>query len=219
MNGLRILIGYSMRSGSTLLQHILDQHSKLQSFSDVSSFGLLAKMAMGWQIPGNFCLKPMDMLFLGRHIPFSHHFNKFLWIARDPRDSYLSTMESGYRVFVWQRGPKEHGIDVGVLTRWKQIYQHYFRHPDRWHLVRYEDLVRNPAHVIRSLLTYLELPFEQLLPFKQFKLRNGGDYKICHSSTVSTKSLQRFRRELSPAQIQVFQTYLYNELRALGYEA
>lgn len=35
---MRILIGYSMRSGSTLLQHILDGHTKLRSLSDLSSF-------------------------------------------------------------------------------------------------------------------------------------------------------------------------------------
>lgn len=218
MNGLRILIGYSMRSGSTLLQHILDQHSRLHSFSDLSSFGMLAKIAIGSRIPDNICLKPMDLLFLGRQIPFARHFNRFLWIARDPRDSYLSTMESGYRVFVWQhRGPVEHGIDIGVLTRWKRIYQHYFRHPDRWHLVRYEDLVANPGHVIQNLLNYLELPAEQLLPFKQFKFRNGGDYKICRSSTITNRSLQRFRRELTPEQINVFHAHLGDELRELGY--
>lgn len=41
MDPLKTLIGYSMRSGSTLLQHILAQHSRLRSFSDPSSNWIL----------------------------------------------------------------------------------------------------------------------------------------------------------------------------------
>jgi len=207
-----------MRSGSTLLQHILNQHSDLRSFSDLSSYGILARLMLGMKIPYNFCLKPMDLLFLFKRIPFRQHFNKFVWIARDPRDSYLSTMESGYAYLFQGRGLKEHEIDIGHLQRWKRIYGHYFNNPQSWHLVRYEDLVTNPDGVIRRMLTYLGLPFQQLFPFRKFNLINGGDYKICRSSTISAKSLYRYQREMTPAQIEVFNKYLGREMEQLGYK-
>jgi hypothetical protein len=48
------------------------------------------------------------------------HFDRYVWLVRDPRDSYLSAVESGYAYLFWPRGKKEMGIDVGLLKRWKK---------------------------------------------------------------------------------------------------
>ncbi|MBS3756872.1 MAG: sulfotransferase [Desulfobacterales bacterium] len=215
---MKILIGYAMRSGSTLLQHILGQHSKLCAYSDLSSFAVLTRLMLGGDTGHrHLCIKPMDIIYLKQQVRIYRHFDKYLWLARDPRDSYLSCMESGYAYLFWPRGLKEAGIDTGLLKRWKKIYRHFFDAPERWHLLRYEDLVLQPDETLAGLFDYLELPYERLLPFSQFKMRNGGDYKIRSSSTVKSLSVSRYIRQLSALQIGVFENYLGNEIQRLGY--
>ena len=214
---MRILVGYSMRSGSTLLQHILDQHSEVRACSDVSSLPSLAAAWLGLRKRGYRLIKPVDLLYL---LPGSRQyrgFDRYVWLARDPRDSYLSAVESGYAYLFWPRGKKEEGIDVGLLKRWKQIARRYLAQPGQWHLVRYEDLVRDPDRTLTALLDYLVLPPEQLLPFSRFNLLNGGDYKLRSTTTVTSTSLHRHARQLTPGQQEVFSRYLGPELEAFGY--
>lgn len=214
---MKILIGYSMRSGSTLLQHILNQHSQIRSFSDLSSNLALVRILLQRHPEGNYCMKPMDLVFLGKRCPLLRYFDKFIWISRDPRDSYLSSLESGYAYLFWLPGRKEHGIDVGLLRRWKRIYRHFFRERERWHWIRYEDLVSDPDRTLAGLLDYLELPHETLLPFSRFNLANGGDHKLRHTRTVKAKSVARYRKEMSQLQQQIFKKHLGREMEQLGY--
>lgn len=214
---MRILIGYSMRSGSTLLQHMLGSHSALRSLSDLSSFAALARIGLGLRLPDRLCVKPMDLLYLQPGIDFYPRFDRFVWLARDPRDSYLSAIESGYAYLFWPRGRREVGIDIGLLERWRRIYRHYFERPDRWYRLRYEDLVARPEPTLRALLDHLELRYEPLYPFSRFTLLRGGDYKITRHRSISRRSRQRHCRELSAGQNAVFARHLGVEMRELGY--
>ncbi len=217
MKPVNILIGYSMRSGSTLLQHLLDQHSQVTAYSDLSSLGVLAKVMLGGSLRGNCCVKPLDLFYLHGGAPIHRHFNRYVWIVRDPRDSYLSSLESGYAYLFWRPGRRVRGIDVGLLFRWKRIHRFFFRHRSLWHLIRYEDMVREPDRVLRDLFRYLDLPAERLLPFRRFRLRNGGDYKIRQSTTLDTASLGRHRREFGGEQRRVFRDHIGREMAAFGY--
>jgi hypothetical protein len=207
-----------MRSGSTLLQHVLGQHSELRSFSDLNSFPILAKVLVGARIPYNFCLKPMDLFYLIDKLDLYSHFNKFIWIARDPRDSYLSTIKSGYAYLFYKRGRREDHIDTGLLKRWKRVYRQYFENQPVWHLIKYEELVTQPQPLLEQVLAYLGLDCEPLLPFKRFRFISGGDYKIRHTSNVNSNSIQKYKKELSVSQMEVFKRYLAAEMEALGYE-
>jgi hypothetical protein len=216
---MKILIGYHQRSGSTLLQHILNSHSQVRSFSDANSFLILPALLSGYSPEGNICIKPVDNFFLFRPRYLYRRFDKFIWLARDPRDSYLSALEVGfaYGSSLWLPGKKLHGIDVGLLGRWKRVYREYFRRKNRWYLVRYEDLVQNPDRVLQHLFAYLELPYERVYPFKPFNRAAGGDPKVSKTRTIHHKSVSRYREGLSKLQQRVFSKFLGKEMRALGY--
>lgn len=212
-----VLIGYSMRSGSTLLQHVLGQHSALQSFSDLSSNLVLTRLLCGGGPGRGLCVKPVDLVYLHRRPRLERRFDKRIWLARDPRDSYLSSVESGYAYLLWRRGSVRHGIDLGLLERWRRIHRRYFDDPRAWHLVRYEELVTRPRQVLARLLQYLGLPWEDLFPFPRFSRLHGGDYKAAEHTDVDASSVARHRDELAPEQIAVFEAAIGSEMAALGY--
>ncbi|MBN2500746.1 MAG: sulfotransferase [Anaerolineales bacterium] len=216
---MKILIGYSQRSGSTLLQHILGQHSQIHSYSDGTSLIILPALLAGYEPKEyNVCIKPMDFFFFLRSRKFYQKFDKFIWIARDPRDSYLSAFEVGYAYFGWLPGRKLHGIDIGLLKRWKLIYRQFFNNRQRWYMIRYEDLVTNPRPILGELFNYLEVPYEDVYPFKRFKwLRAGGDPKLEKTTTVHNKSIQRHKKQMPPLQQRIFRLFLGKEMRNLGY--
>jgi len=216
---MKILIGYHQRSGSTLLQHILNAHSRVRSYSDASSFLVLPSLLAGYDPVENVVVKPMDIFFLWRPRLFYRRFDKFIWLARDPRDSYLSSLEVGfaYGTSLYLPGRKLHGIDIGLLKRWKRVYQQFFSSRSRWHLVRYEDLVSDPDPVLEQLFEYLELPYERVYPFEKFNLAHGGDPKLAATKTIHKKSVQRYKQKLNEVQLRVFKKFLGKEMKALGY--
>jgi hypothetical protein len=172
---------------------------------------------VGMSIPGNVCVKPMDLFYLFKRCPLYGCFDKFVWLARDPRDAYLSAVESGFAYLFWTKGQREQGIDLSLLRRWKRIYRQFTHNRQLWYLVRYEELVTEPERVLRQLLDYLDLPYEKLYPFERFKLRKGGDPKLRKTSSVHSKSIGRYQEELSPEQLSVFQEQLGEEMQVLGY--
>ena len=214
---MRILIGYSMRSGSTLLQHILHQHPKISSYSDLNSLLILPPLVCGVPL-NNVCVKPMDLFFLGQSIFFRNRFDRFVWITRDPRDSYVSSIEYKWASAIWPKGRRVKGIATGLVRRWKRVYRHYFTEPERWHLVRYEDLATKPEETSAKLLEYLGLPHHNVVDFGHFKGLGGGDMKLRKENTVHPKSVFRFRRVLSMEQQQVFADMIGGEMRQLGYD-
>ena len=215
---MKILIGYHQRSGSTLLQHILNEHSQIRSFSDISSLAVLPAILLGYQPRGNVCIKPLDVFFTYESKIFYRRFDKLIWLARDPRDSYLSALEVNFAYNFWLPGPKIRGIDVGLLRRWRLIYRRYFKHPRQWHLLRYEDLVRKPKPALKALFRYLEIPYEKIYPFSEFQLLpNGGDPKMRGKTTIHKKSIHRYQDEMPLRQQRVFKRFLGNEMRKLGY--
>jgi hypothetical protein len=214
------IIGYYMRSGSTLLQHLLDSHSRIRAFGDLNSIFTLPGALAGRRRNGHRVFKPLDLFYLHIRRPFYQRFDRRIWLARDPRDSYLSAMEAGphLRYFLWPPGRRKLGIDTGLLRRWKRTYRHYFRDPDRWHLVRYEDLVTKPRAVLAALFQYLEVPFEKVFPFRRYRrIGVGGDHKLVHTNNIHTRSLGRHRGILSREQNDLFREYLGEEMERLGY--
>lgn len=206
-----------MRSGSTLLQHILHQHPAIRSYSDLNSLLVLPPLICGVPMD-NVCVKPMDLFFLGRSIAFRKRFDRFVWIARDPRDSYVSSIEYKWASAFCSKGRKVNGISTGLLTRWQRVYRHYFNSPESWHLVRYEDLTTHPEETTARLLDYLGLPQHNILEFDQFKGLGGGDMKLRKENSVHRKSVYRFRKALTRDQQQVFADMLAPEMEQLGYD-
>lgn len=217
---MKVLIGYSMRSGSTVLAHVLGGHTRVRAYGDLSSMLALPRLAVP-EAGRTLVVKPPDLVFLGRRLDARRHFDRGIWLTRDPRDSYLSALDSGYAYLFRRPGPFEAGIDVGFLHRWRRIHAHYLERPQRWHLLRYEDLAREPSERLARLQAHLELPVETLLPFRfrRRDLLNGGDYKVARTRELRPDGIGRHRHRLTRAQREVFAHHLGAEMAALDYAA
>jgi hypothetical protein len=180
---------------------------------------IIPALLSGYNSDKNICVKPSDNYFLLlKDKRFYDKYDKFIWIARDPRDSYLSSFEIKFAYFLWLPGRKLHGVDVGILKRWKMIYSQFFQNRKRWHLIRYEDLVTQPEKELKRLFKYLELPYEPVYPFKnKFNILAGGDPKLQKTSTIHKKSVARYRLQMPKLQQKVFKLFLGREMKDLGY--
>jgi hypothetical protein len=171
----------------------------------------------GFQPNERVCIKPLDIFFMIKRESFYQKFDKFIWLARDPRDSYLSAFEIKFAYNFWFPGKKLRGIDVGLLKRWRLIYHQYFRNPERWFLVKYEDLVSKPRFVLERLFNYLEVPYEDVYPFHKHNILCGGDPKLRKTRSIHRKSIFRYRLQMPQRQQRVFKLFLGREMNQLGY--
>jgi len=138
-------------------------------------------------------------------------------LVRDPRDRYASVR-------------RRHGQDlsrVGAATgRWlsstRAAVRNAARHPDRYLVVRYEDLARDPEATLRRVCDFVALEYspEMLAMAGAPDHRTGGNSSFgdLEHSAVSTRAIGRFRTALTPSEIAFVQLVARRELAAHGYQ-
>ncbi len=95
--------------------------------------------------------------------------------------------------------------------------------PERYHELRYEELVADPERILRELCAFVELPYDErmlryheqadrLVPSLSHSEHHGNLYK------PPTAGLRDWRRDLSPQDVAVFEALAGDLLDELGYE-
>ena len=97
------------------------------------------------------------------------------------------------------------------------------RYPGRVLQVRYEDLVANPEAEIAATCDFLDLEYSlDMLAIEQTDrskvVEDQAGWFTNVWSGITTAAVGKWRTELTPRQIDVFETVAGDELRALGYE-
>ncbi len=143
---------------------------------------------------------------------------RIVQIVRDPRDRYASVR-------------KRHGQDlsrVGAATgRWlmstRAGRRNQRRHPDRYLMVRYEDVAREPEATLRRVCAFIgETYSPAMLSMSGVpEHRDGGDnssFGDLERGAISTQGIGRYRTVLSPSELAFIQLFAGRDLVALGYE-
>ena len=139
-----------------------------------------------------------------------------IYVLRDPRDVHVS-----FSVKRQTRGRKLSALSTvrrmrASLRAWDAFSS---AHPDRACLVRYEDLVREPAAATRELARFLEIPWtEELLSPTLAGGAWGGNsmFQGAHAS-VSRSPVGRYRDRLSRWQTAVLERGLAREFARFGW--
>ena len=142
---------------------------------------------------------------------------RVLHLVRDPRDRYASVR-------------RRNGGDisrVGAATgRWlrsvRAARRNVQRYPDRYRIVRYEDLARSPEATMRSVCEFLGVPFarEMLSMDATPEHRdNGGNSSFgdLEPGVVSVRAIGRFRDVLPAADVAFIQCTAGRALERAGY--
>jgi amino acid adenylation domain-containing protein len=147
---------------------------------------------------------------------------KFVFQVRDPRDYTASAIE---------RKKGRFGNKFGSFRRCLQVWRddqlgglNLLAHlgPDRVHVQRYEDLIRDPERVLASLARFLGLEFEEaMLSFHEHEdvqrfSQKGGQWKNVGRPVMSDNS-GKYREKLSRRQIRTVEAHLGPVMERFGY--
>ena len=142
---------------------------------------------------------------------------RFVHLIRDGRDVALSVMKVPF-------GPNN---AWAAAHSWadaiRRGHKAAERHPGRVLEIRYEDLVSEPAETVAAVCAFLELEYapdmlaiEQTDRSKVVESQAGWFTNVW--AGITTAAVGKWRTELAPRQVEVFESVAGNELRALGYE-
>ncbi|HEX6231027.1 MAG TPA: sulfotransferase, partial [Actinomycetota bacterium] len=95
------------------------------------------------------------------------------------------------------------------------------RFPDRYRLVRYEDLARDPEGTMRSVCTFIDEEYAPaMLSMGGAPEHRGGNSSFgdVGGGAISTRGIGRFAAVLSPSEIAFIELVAGRSMSALGYE-
>ncbi|MBI4523744.1 MAG: sulfotransferase [Deltaproteobacteria bacterium] len=130
-----------------------------------------------------------------------------IFIMRDPRDTVFSMREAFGTT-----------VETGVW-RWNEALRSYQDASRPLHLVRYEELVKKPAEVVKAMCDYLGEPYEPAM-LRFFERTALSPETAQHHrklfGPVDSESVGRFRR-LSSDEIQRIESACAAGMEAMGY--
>jgi len=138
-------------------------------------------------------------------------------MVRDPRDRYEASLA------LW---PDGRGRAGGAAARWQYSVslaeKHAKRHPDGYLIVRFEDLVLDPAATVRTVCDFLGEEFvpEMLdmggAPARRARLLEHP--QADPSRLLAAEAVGGYRGRLPDDELAFLQLHLGRRMRALGYE-
>jgi len=149
---------------------------------------------------------------------------RFIHLLRDPRDNFGS-MKSG-----WQARYQKYNDSVerllqslldrgGLGMKLAALNAERFG-PDRYRVVRYEDLTRDPENILRDLCTFMDIEFRDILLKPTFlglpwKGNNFDGLKFDKASSIN---VGRWRQRITDHEAQVIEFHLAETMARWGYE-
>lgn len=143
---------------------------------------------------------------------------RVIQMMRDPRDRYAS---------VRRRHPESSANLGRGVGRWidstRAGLRNVVAHPDRYLIVRYEDLVHDPETKVREICRFIDEPYEpRMLTMEEtpeHRDRSNSSFGDIAPGTISTKAVGRYPDVLSPTEVRLIQSLAAREMTRVGYEA
>lgn len=142
---------------------------------------------------------------------------RMVHMLRDPRDRYEASLA------LW---PKGRGRAGAAAARWRYsarlAQRNSRRHPDRYRVLRYEDLVTDPAGTLRQVTAFLGEEYEPAMldmadaPTYRRKLA-GGQMPPAGAALISPDHIGGYRGRVPTAELAFLESVLAPEMRTFGY--
>jgi hypothetical protein len=140
---------------------------------------------------------------------------RFIHIVRDPRDRYASERR------------KFSSNEASATARWlgsvSAAQRNQQRYPERYMVVRYEDLASKPEETVRWVCDFIGEPYvSEMLQMRGAPehLEQGGDSSFEHiePGEISTRSIGRFPNVISGKEIAFIQMIAGRQMADFAYE-
>jgi hypothetical protein len=143
---------------------------------------------------------------------------RILHMVRDPRDRCASVL----RRWSDRRRSGVGGATAEWLASATLARRNHRRHPERYRIVRYEQLVRSPEETLRDICAFIDAPYagEMLTMQGASEFRQQGSnssYGARPVGVISTDSIGRAREVLSPPKRAFILATTRRHLTELGY--
>lgn len=168
-------------------------------------------------------LNVRHVAWIFRHFPNA----RFIHVLRDGRDVVCSLRSHPVRRFVdgaWTSVPQNRTV-AACIRQWLTLTGEGmpWRADPRYLEVRYEDLVNDPEATMRRVMAFVGEQFDEAWLAARLAAQSAGSgaapAKPNAAGTISTGSIGRWRRDLSPAEIALIRERATPRLIALGYES
>ena len=153
---------------------------------------------------------------IARHMPNSH----FIYISRDGRDCYCSALNHPgipQRKTLPQFARYYNNNELMRAKIFANFDQMHYNH------IKYEDLCQNPSKIIAGICASAGISYnDKMIANTSFSLTSNVSITAIHSNLnnpINSKSVSRFRAEMSPPDIAAFEAYAGRALRELDYLA
>jgi hypothetical protein len=142
---------------------------------------------------------------------------RILHIVRDPRDRFASALKR------WKVIRGGVGSGTGMwLDSVRAGYRNMRKYPNQYRFVRYESLAAEPEKVIREICEFIGETYDpEMLSMRgaeNFRDEGGNSsFEQREPGTISTSSVGRYRKYLSPRWIAFMQAVAGREMKSLDY--
>ena len=144
---------------------------------------------------------------------------KIIALFRDPRATALSEMKAAF-------GSPSVYVTARRWARYAARHRSYAQNlpDDQYMMIRYEDLISEPEAMLKSISSFLQIPFEeQMLKYYERSGREKGfpDHEHWKAGTdrpIQKDRNQRWREELDPQEIELIQNKAGAYMQEMGYE-
>lgn len=143
---------------------------------------------------------------------------RMVHMIRDPRDRYDAS------ITMWPEGRLRVG---GAVARWRYSARHAAtnrrRYPDRYLVVRYEDLVRDPERTTRTVCEMVDEAYEpgmlelNGMPTYRAKLLDGRPADV-EGPIIRADFVGTYRGRIPVRELRFLESRAAGHMRALGYE-
>jgi hypothetical protein len=150
---------------------------------------------------------------------------RFIQIVRDPRDNFAA-LAAGVDKHYARLGEDRKATLASLLQR-AQLGLRFGRHnpkafgDDRYLVVRFEDLVREPERVMARVSGFLGIDFDPLLttPTQFGVATRGNTYESTDMTGVDPRHLGRWRDRIEPDEARIIEFFMADQMAAFGYPA
>ena len=137
---------------------------------------------------------------------------KFIFVTRDPRDNILSYKNVNFD-----------SNDTAVLAiRWelynRRILKYSRKFPHKFHLVKYEDLIKDPGTCLQDVCQFLDVQYQdKMLDFyKTTEIKREWHGKL--QEPIDINNLEKWKNNLSVHERKIIEYLCRGSAKALNYQ-